>query len=327
MKIIDLKKEDLLRIQINSNWSFLQSYQWLEIQEKYGQHVVLKSLQIDKKIIGFFVAIEHKICRSKKYWYLPKGPVFLDNQQNLWLDFFLALKKEALKNDLKFIRLEPVVSGFLNYYNTSKDLVKTVNIQPATTSLVSLNFSEEDLLNKMAQKTRYNIKLAQRKGVEFSDVGPEKFDDFWRLMSVTAGRDNFFVHSKNYYKNLIEYNNNFIKLFSASFNGQILAMGIFSFFGSTVSYLHGASSNENRNLMAPYLLHWELIKLAKSKGYKYYDLYGVDEKKWPGVSRFKNGFAGQKISFPGAFDCVVDKRFYLLYKFFRQLRRALKKIF
>ncbi|MDD3711470.1 MAG: peptidoglycan bridge formation glycyltransferase FemA/FemB family protein [Patescibacteria group bacterium] len=336
MNIIDLKKEDFLKIQtdfLNNNnsqknfWSlsFLQSLQWSEIQENYGQHVFLRGLESDNKIIGFFVAIEKKIWQSKKYWYIPRGPIFFDDNKDFWLDFFLILKKQSLDKNLKFIRLEPINPSFLDYYQRNKsNLIKTIDVQPSKTSFLNLNLSEDDLMKNLGQKTRYNIKLAQKKGIEVSELGLDGFKEFWKLMSITAGRDNFFIHSKEYYNNLISSDNDFIKLFSACFKGKVLAMGIFSFFGSTVSYLHGASSNEMRNLMAPYLLQWELIKIAKNRGFKYYDFYGVDEKKWPGVSRFKNGFSGEKFSFPGTFDYIIDNNFYKLYKFFRHTRKKIK---
>lgn len=338
MKIVDLKKEDFLRFQSDFllkndhpdylfGLSFLQSFQWAEIQSGCGKRVVFKSLEIDNKAVGFFIAIEHDIFRSSKYWYLPRGPIFFNGQKNFWPDFFSALKKTVKEEGLGFVRLEPVYSNFLDYYDTDKRLIKTIDVQPAKTSFLNLSLTEDELLKRMGQKTRYNIKLAQKKGVETSEVFGDSSTDFWQLMSVTAGRDNFFIHSKKYYQNLLNYSNGFIRLFVAKFKGENLAMGIFSFFGSTVSYLHGASSNAHRNLMAPYALHWDLIKTAKSEGFLNYDFYGVDEDKWPGVSRFKNGFSGEEFIFPGTFDYVVNKRFYCMYKIFRQARRVSKKFF
>ncbi len=337
MNIIDLKKEDFLIIQDdflskNSSFkglvgmSFLQSFQWAEIQASYGRKVVFKSLEVEDKVVGFFIAIEHDIFRSSKYWYIPRGPIFFNNQQDFWFDFFLALKEIAKKEQLRFIRLEPIYDNFLNYFSVDRNLLKTVNVQPDKTSFLDLSLDEDLLLKRMNQKTRYNIRLAEKKGVEILELSGDFLEDFWQLISVTAGRDNFFIHSKKYYQNLLKYNNGFIRVFAAKFKGKTLAMGVFSFFGSTVSYLHGASSNDHRNLMAPHLLHWEIIKIAKSEGFLNYDLYGVDDKKWPGVSRFKRGFSGENISFPGTFDYVVDKWFYFMYKFFRQARRFFKKI-
>lgn len=336
MNIIDVKKQDFLKIQtefLNNNktsdfwgFNFLQSYQWAEIQENYSQKVVFKSLQEGNKIIGFFIAIEKSIWQKQKYWYIPRGPIFFDDQKINWLDFFLALKEGSTDKNLKFVRLEPLDANFLDYFNNNHDnLFKTTDVQPSKTSFLDLSLPEGDLLKKFGQKTRYNIKLAGSKGVEVFEIGTDGLADFWKLISLTAGRDKFFIHSEKYYNNLVKYNPDFIKLFAARFDDKILAMGIFSFFSSTVSYLHGASSNEMRNLMAPYLLQWELIKKSQSAGFKYYDFYGVDEKKWPGVSRFKNGFSGQQFSFPGTFDFVLDKNFYQSYNIIRKVKKFIKK--
>ena len=129
----------------------------------------------------------------------------------------------------------------------------------------------------------------------------------------------------------------FIKLYLAEFDpsipqsdseqassGQerkIIAGNIVSFFGNTATYVHGASSNEYRNVMAPYLLQWEVIKIVQEKGYKYYDFYGIDEKKWPGVTRFKLGFSGNIVEYPGTFDLAFDNLWYNMYKVLRKIRR------
>jgi peptidoglycan pentaglycine glycine transferase (the first glycine) len=153
-------------------------------------------------------------------------------------------------------------------------------------------------------------------------VGVSDFEKFWSLMSATVNRDGFRLHEKEYYKKMLEVEN--IKLFFAEHQNNILCAGIFSFFGDTAIYLHGASSDENRELMAPHLLQWELIKKAKSLGCKYYDFFGIDEKKWPGVTRFKRGFGGQEMNYPGTFDIIFDKTKYGVYKFLRKIRRLIK---
>ena len=88
--------------------------------------------------------------------------------------------------------------------------------------------------------------------------------------------------------------------------------------------MHGASSDEFRNLMAPYILQWKVIGEAKNRGFKYYDFCGVDENKWPGVTRFKKGFGGEAHSFLGAFDYIINRNFYLFYMIIRKIRRFIK---
>ena len=122
-----------------------------------------------------------------------------------------------------------------------------------------------------------------------------------------------------------------IKLIVAEYEKKIIAGIVVAYFGDTVTYIHGASSNESRNVMAPFLLQWKTIQLAKDLGYKKYDLNGVDAEKWPGVTRFKMGFSrsatipnndrSKIIIFPGTFDLIFDTKWYSVYKIARKLRR------
>ncbi len=323
MKIIDLKKDEFLKLEnqalsldkdFKDSLNFLQSYQWSQIQKSNGNKVFLKSFNDNH-----FLVIEKKLFLSKKYYYIPKGPLFFNDFNEA--EFLKSLQDLSLKNNISFVRLEPSSAKFnLN----DKCFKKSKDIQPSKTIILNLNLSEEDLLNNMSAKTRYNIRLADKRGVRVLESDISSFEAFWKLMSLTAERDKFFIHPKSYYYNLIKQGSKFIRIFEARHGDKVLALGIFSFFGNTVSYLHGASSNEMRNLMAPQALQWELIKTAKQENFKYYDFCGIDEIKWPGVTRFKKGFSGQKISFPGTYDYVIDKQIYFAYKFLRRLRRILK---
>jgi lipid II:glycine glycyltransferase (peptidoglycan interpeptide bridge formation enzyme) len=142
-------------------------------------------------------------------------------------------------------------------------------------------------------------------------------------MSMTGERDAFRIHDKKHYKNMLGASEN-IKLFFATYEGKNIAAGLFCFFGNRVTYMHGASDNEARNLMAPYLLQWEIIKRAKKEAYKYYDFYGIDEKKWPGVTRFKVGFGGFVKEYPGTYDFIFRPAIYNFYEQLRKLKRSFK---
>jgi peptidoglycan pentaglycine glycine transferase (the first glycine) len=187
--------------------------------------------------------------------------------------------------------------------------------------------SEEQILANMKQKTRYNIKLARRKGVvirEICDIGI-----FYELMQVTSERDAFGVHSKSYYDralNLFAPSGN-CALFCAEFDGQPLAgLMVFSN-GERAWYFYGASSNQLRHLMPTYLLQWKAMQWAKLQGCVQYDLWGVPDEPhdileseflkrkdnlW-GVYRFKRGFGGQLKRSVHAWDRVYNPFLYKLY--------------
>ena len=118
-----------------------------------------------------------------------------------------------------------------------------------------------------------------------------------------------------------EKNKLYLKLFLAEYQKEIIAGGIFAFFGQAVTYLHGASANQYRNVMAPHLLQWHLISLAKKLGYRHYDFFGINEVKWPGVTRFKKGFGGRVVEYPGTFDLIFQPAWYNFYKTGRRIRR------
>jgi lipid II:glycine glycyltransferase (peptidoglycan interpeptide bridge formation enzyme) len=98
-----------------------------------------------------------------------------------------------------------------------------------------------------------------------------------------------------------------------------IAGAIMMTYGDTCYYLHGASDYEHRSLMAPYALHWENIKYLKKNNIKYYDFWGIDAKKWPGVTRFKLGWGGDTKENPGSFDFVVSRVWYLVYSLARKI--------
>ena len=146
-------------------------------------------------------------------------------------------------------------------------------------------------------------------------------------MTITGNRDGFRLHDAKHYENLLK-NSNFISLFFTEYKGEKIATALLSNFWQQATYLHGGSNYEKRQLMAPYLLQWEMIKQAKINGAFIYDFYGIHEEKWPGVTRFKQGFQGEKRSYPGTFDVVFRPAMYQLYqliKFGRQFVSQAKK--
>ncbi len=203
---------------------------------------------------------------------------------------------------------------------SSREVKKSSDVQPRRTIILDLSVSEQELLRVMHPKTRYNIRLSQRKGVSVRQAKKTEAKQWLELLATTAKRDGFRPHSAQYYQQMLAID--WIKMFFAVWQGHILAAGIFSFWGNAVVYLHGASANVHRSVMAPYALHWHLIKLAKESGKRFYDFYGIDERKWPGVTRFKRGFGGQEVAYPGTFDWVFNPKVYYLYQVGKLLKYA-----
>ncbi|MBD3248348.1 peptidoglycan bridge formation glycyltransferase FemA/FemB family protein [Candidatus Falkowbacteria bacterium] len=333
VKISDQKKYNVF-LRKQKHTQFLQSWQWGEFQEKIGNKVLRVGVESAGELVVAATLVLKDIALGKKYIFSPRGPVFdhqtlcgksseecsLADTSGLEASkiLFDGIEEIAKKEKAIFYRFEPTCGQ-----SACPDIFKkTIDIEPSQTIVLDLSYSEKDILANMHQKTRYNIRLSERKEVEVKEArASERFDDFWSVMAMTCERDCFKLHSYEHYKKMLEIDSCFMKLFIAELHGKLLAAGIFSFFGDTVTYVHGASGNENREVMAPYLLQWHVIKLAKQAGFKYYDFYGIDEKKWPGVTRFKKGFRGQEVVYPGTFDKVYSQPIYNLYNLARKIRR------
>jgi len=306
--------------------SFLQSYEWGEFQKNVGR----KIHRLNNKFFEALI-VEVNLPFEKKYFYCPRGPIFLDlkfslEKLNLFLD---DVKKIAKREKPIFLKID---SDFLAGEGTEELLKKAgfkkafKETQPKTTTMIDLEESLENILSAMHQKTRYNIKLSQKQELNFklAEFGSESFsggfEKFWELMQKTTERDDFRSHTKEYYKKLLEIiPGSYLSL--AEHKGDIVAANIIIFFGETSTYLHGAADYEVRNLMAPHFLHWQQINEAKRRGCKKYDFWGIDEKKWPTLTRFKKSFGGERKEYVGAWDLIFDGKFYTVYKVASLIRK------
>jgi lipid II:glycine glycyltransferase (peptidoglycan interpeptide bridge formation enzyme) len=294
---------------------FLQSWQWAELQAQLGHTVLKLGVEAGGELEAVAFVIKHKIL-GFKYWYCPKGPILREAHNKTTLGFLLSsIRQLAQKEGCIFLRFEPSLTPALPGFK----IRQTIDVQPKQTLVLDLTKSEAELLADMKQKTRYNLHLAEKKGIEIKESND--LDAFWTIMKATKDRDNFRLHAKMHYAKLLNHDKKFIKLFIAYDQDKPIACALVNFANHTATYLHGGSLHEYRQLMAPYLLQWHCILAAKDLGYQHYDFYGVDEQKWPGVTRFKLGFGGQIVESPGTFDLIFNSLYYWLYNFLRKIRR------
>ena len=143
-------------------------------------------------------------------------------------------------------------------------------------------------------------------------------------MKKTTARDKFNAHPEWYYHRLMAARGLDTKLWIAWHDSKPIAVAITLTHGDHACYLHGASDYEHRALMGPYLLHWRIIHELRSSGVAIYDLWGIDAKKWPGVTRFKLGWGGRTIEYPGAFDLVISRPWYAAYNLLTSIRTLIK---
>ena len=198
--------------------------------------------------------------------------------------------------------------------------------------MVDISGDEASILAAMKQKTRYNIRLAKKKGVTVRPGTETDITLFYNLSRLTSNRDGFGIHSLEYYQTAYQlFAPDRCALFFAEFNHKPLAALMVFKQNQQAYYFYGASSNAHRNLMPAYLLQWEAICWAKKQGCTTYDLWGIPNTNietletefnhrhdglW-GVYRFKRGFGGQVIKSIGAYDYVYNSLLYKLYTWHR----------
>lgn len=283
--------------------NFLISSQWRQFQESAGR----KTFDVGKD--GYAVKMELPLGKSYLYSNYPDTPKHLDE-----------IKKIAKQEGAVFIKFEPMalLQGEIRNLREFGFRHSLKELQPQRTIILDLIKDESQILAKMHQKTRYNIRLAGKRGIKISEAKNkgEYFEEFWKLLSKTAQRDKFHTHTKEYYKKLLALD--ITKLYFAYKHGEGFhethAAAVAVFFGGRATYLHGASDYKYRRDMAPHLLHWKIIQDAKDAGMEEYDLWGIDKKKWPGVSRFKQGFGGREVEYIGSWDFPINKFWYTLYR-------------
>ncbi|MBT6691730.1 peptidoglycan bridge formation glycyltransferase FemA/FemB family protein [Candidatus Parcubacteria bacterium] len=323
--------DDFLKARFISG-NFLQSSVWQDFLEQRE----LRNWQlaiVDKQItIATCLAYEMQLPLGKSYLYSPRGPIFSadldDRQRQEALQLILSKLRDVTIDTKKrqeiFYKLEPSNQMYL-----LPEFIKSHDLQPRDTLILDLELELKNLLAEMHAKTRYNISLAKRKGVEISfSTKEEDIKHFLDLVGQTAKRNQINSHSAAHYRLLwkILLKHKVGQLCIAKVAEQVVAVNIVVKFGSAVTYLHGASDYNSRKYMAPHLLQWEIIKQAKEQGYKIYDFWGIapeDGSKvgWAGFTRFKKGFGGRVIKSPGAHNFIYDKSWYGVYSLMRKLRR------
>ncbi|HCJ45409.1 MAG: peptidoglycan bridge formation glycyltransferase FemA/FemB family protein [Candidatus Moranbacteria bacterium] len=310
---------------------FLQSEEWFSFQEAVGKKASLISLEqmLARGVI-------EKVSLVGNYLYIPKGPIFsLEEASDESVQKQLQkIIKEAQEKKVKWIRIEPENENTLHSLqkNFSGKVVKAPrDIQPRELFVIDITKTKEDILADMKPKTRYNIRLAEKRGVKIFTTREEKYKQaFYDLVEKTADRKEINPHSKTYYENFFAiFPETLCQLFVAEYEGIILAANICIFFRGRAIYLHGGSSDISRDVMAPYLLQWKQIEYAKDHGCTEYDFGGVHvvsssegTNDWGGITRFKTGFSPRTNPrlFPGTYDMILDPMMYSFYKTLRLLR-------
>lgn len=310
----------------------LQSKAWGEARKALGKDVIrIGKYSENDDLIGVVNIIVHKLFFGKKLGYIPRG-------RDISWELIQFLQTLGKNEGIVYFLLEPddIDEVELKKMLKSKILKEaTKSLFPKWTLSLDISKNEEDLLKNMHPKTRYNIRLAQKKGVIVKEMkSSEGFEIFQKLYFATTKRQKYFGHNYTYHKTVWENMSNagLATILVAFFQDEPLAAYELFFNKDTLFYPYGGTSDKYREMMASTLLMWEAVKYGKKLHLKKFDLWGAADPKakiddtWRGFTRFKMGFGASYEEKAGSFDLVVDRKYYEVMKWIFSLRNFYMKI-
>jgi lipid II:glycine glycyltransferase (peptidoglycan interpeptide bridge formation enzyme) len=295
-----------------------QSVLWHDVKSNW-LHEVVVSRDTDGKIIGGVSVLAQMVpLFGTTLLYSPRGPVCdyhdvavlrdlksgIDVLAKKYKSYAYKMDPDILDSDEEFVALAAGM-GFKRF--KGGDGFETIQAR-FNYRLYLEGRNEEELFANLTQKTRYNVRVAMKHGVEIRVVGEEHLDDFMRLMQTTGERDGFSVRSKYYFEKMLAALGENARLYMAFYEGKAVSGALTTNFAGKTCYIYGASDNDHRNVMPNYLIQWEMIRWAIETGCTVYDFQGVSGKVEDeshhlyGLYRFKKGFNGTLDELAGEFD-------------------------
>ncbi len=310
---------------------FQQSVKWAKVKTLWqNEIIILKDKQ--QNIIASMSILIRKIPFFGHIMYVPRGPIGNLYEEKVLKEITNQVKQMAKKYKAFVLIIEPNIKKedetfqnlalSLGYKINSKAIKFEQEIQARHNFRLNLeNKTEEEVFQNFSPKTRYNIRLAIKKGVIVEEKNETGIDEFYELMQETGKRDSFRIRTKEYFETILQEFPKEAKIFIAYYKKEPISAIMIMQYGNKMWYLYGASGNKNRNLMSTYLLQWEMIKLAIKEHCKIYDFRGVSMEKGEngGLYRFKKGFGGDFIELIGEIYIPFRPIFYFFYKIAKKI--------
>jgi peptidoglycan pentaglycine glycine transferase (the first glycine) len=307
------------------NPHLLQSYRWGELQSSFGWQVRRHRIEVGGATVPVSLLVTQTLVPGGEYGYVGKGPALTAAQLDLALEPLASLARE---HRLAFLRIEPEVeSGWL----PPPPWRPGTAIQPEHTSIIDLRPEPAAILASLKPKTRYNVRLAEKRGVSV-----EVSDDvavFAELAHMTSARHRIQLAGEAYYAALHSRlaADGSCRMYLARHQGRLLAAIMVVRFAGRATYLFGASAPFGRALMPAYLLHWHAIQQMRSLGDVEYDLWGVppDDRPghpWSGLWQFKRGWNGTLVNYAGAFDLPLNVTMWRSHQVLAGMRGTLRRV-
>lgn len=311
----------------------LQSFEWGDLKSRGGWEPVRVIAEQDGQIVAVTSLLKRAIPKvGRCIMYASRGPVLDTTDSTLVRSFTDYLKQVAIKHKAILIKIDPPVP----IEDTASEAnLRAVGFKPVALKgfggtqpkcVMQLDLAgrtEEDLLASFKPKWRYNIRLAEKRGVMVNmDCTRDDLPAFYTLLKETCARDGFLVRSLSYFEDMWDalVPAGFMKLVLTYYEGAPVAGAIAYIFGDKAMYTYGASSNEHRNVMPNHLMQWTMIRWALDRGCKWYDFRGVSPKKGDdsddhlqGLNRFKEGFSPRFVEYIGEYDLILSPTWYWLW--------------
>ncbi len=335
-KIGSIKFTDARMYEYNGAMHLLQSRPWHTLKSKFGWSSQNLQLQSDDPPIRILF---RKLPLGLKVAYVPKCACPDWRNKTPAQETLHKIIDFCQQPGVFLLKVEPDIDDTPEIAPLFESLgfTRGASVQPQASIVVDLRPSEDEILAAMKSKTRYNIRLARKKGITVREGALDDIPTFFQLNQTTAERDGFGIHSEDYYRAAYQsFAPENRALLIAEFEGEPLAALMLFAWDKRAYYLYGASSNAHRNKMPAYLLQWTAMRWAKQHGYESYDLWGIpnapeaeleaeftkrNDGLW-GVYRFKRGFGGTLTYSAGVFDFAYSKIGYFLFTKFLARRKT-----
>jgi peptidoglycan pentaglycine glycine transferase (the first glycine) len=316
----------------------LQSWQWGQLKAAFGWQAVRVGVEDGESLVAGAQVLFRSLPLSFPYLsiaYVPKGPILDFGNQGILEALLSAIYRLARQKRAFLLKIEPELPhspAVVRQLQAFGFRPSQQTIQPRSTIHIDLRADLDEILARMKSKTRYNVRLAGRKGVLVREGIADDLPIFYRLIEMTGRRDGFTVHGQGYYETAYRLfvPSGLARLFLATYHDKVIAGLMVFAFGQRAWYMYGASSGRERNRMPNHLLQWEAIRWAREQGCLTYDLWGIPDEvgKEPekykrtvtdrqgglwGIYRFKQGFGGQVVRYVGAYDYVYRPALAWLY--------------
>ncbi len=317
------KWRELLEVHSESN--FLQSPEWAAVNFYNGHRVIYRNIQEHP------VLMIVKNAKRGRYMEIPGGPLLDWSNPELVEQAFSAIKQLAKQEKCVFIRFRPQL------YDTTENQTKLASVGSVLapmhlgaqdTVILDLTKTEDELMAEMRRQTRYEVRQSEKKGISVEKyTNPEIFAEFHQVQAETAARQHFVPPSFDELRNEHQYFGEDAVIYVArTAEGEPIAYGLILKYGREAEYYEAASTDLNRKLPGAYALQWQVIQDLKAEGYERYNLWGIappdqPNHRYAGVTTFKTGFGGEKVTFIHAHDIIIDSLRYQLNLIVENIRK------